>query len=284
VKAPALEYRRATSVDEALDLLASLGDGAKVLAGGQSLGPMLNYRLVRPSHLIDVRQIEVLGGSGASPDGGGWLGAAVTHSAVEDGRAHDPTGGFLRRVAHGIAYRSIRNRGTLGGSLVHADPAADWPVVMCALDATLKIASHAGGRTIPAHSFFLGQLETALHPDELLVRIDLPRPPPKLHCGFAKFARKAGDFAESIAVAILDQNEDQEIERASIWLGAAGATPLCIAGVERLLVGKRWNRARRVELPGAVAAALPTPESQYERWRHNLHSVLIARAIDDALS
>jgi carbon-monoxide dehydrogenase medium subunit len=202
MKPVAFEYARPASVAEAIGLLGRTPE-AKVLAGGQTLGPMLNLRLAQPSLLVDISRIEEL--AAVAEDGDAvTIGATVTHAAIEDGRVPDPTGGFLARVAHGIAYRAVRTRGTIGGSLAHADPAADWLTALTALGAEVVIASAAGRRRVPVASFVRGAMDTALAPDELLAGVRIPKLSPRARFGFHKICRKTGEFAEAIGAVAHD--------------------------------------------------------------------------------
>ena len=202
MKPVAFDYRRPRSLDAALECLANT-PGAKILAGGQTLGPMLNLRLVRPRTIVDITRIPALSAV-TEGDESIRFGAAVTHAAIEDSLAGDPANGFMTRVARTIAYRAVRTRGTLGGSLAHADPAADWLAVLTALDARVAIAGEAGERSVPLREFVTGVFETALGDEEVLTAIDVPRLPETAGCGFYKFCRKAGEFAEAMAAAVID--------------------------------------------------------------------------------
>jgi len=197
MKAPAFDYARPTTLEEALTLRAAGGDDAKFLAGGQSLGPLLNLRLARPSLLIDVRRLPELAGWSIEGD---WvrIGAAVTHAAIEDGVLPGPLGRFLASVAHGIGYRAIRNRGTLGGSLAHADPAADWVSVMALLAAEVDVRSASRARRVAAADLVDGPLSTVLDPDELIVSVRVPQGSDSARWSYRKFNRKPGKFAEAI--------------------------------------------------------------------------------------
>ena len=165
MKPVAFDYARPKSVAEAVRMLAGNAQ-AKVLAGGQTLGPMLNLRLAQPALLVDITRIPELAAVSEDADAV-TIGATVTHAAVEDGRVADPTGGFLREVARGIAYRAVRNRGTIGGSLAHADPAADYSPVLVAVGARVIVRSLRSEREIAADKFFTNLMETALKPDEM---------------------------------------------------------------------------------------------------------------------
>src|SRR5262245_61563170 len=157
MKPAAFDYVRPSTVAEALAALAST-PGARVLAGGQTLGPMLNLRLAQPPLLVDITRIGELAAVTEEKDAV-TVGATVTHAAIEDGRVPDPAGGFLSRVARGIAYRAVRTRGTIGGSLAHADPSADWLTCLTALRAEVVIAGPTGSRRVPLSGFVRGAME-----------------------------------------------------------------------------------------------------------------------------
>jgi carbon-monoxide dehydrogenase medium subunit len=216
MKPVAFDYTRPTSVGEALQVLGA-APGAKVLAGGQTLGPMLNLRLAQPALLVDISRIPELAAIGEEPEAV-TIGAIVTHAAIEDGRVADPTGGFLPRVARGIAHRAVRTRGTIGGSLAHADPAADWLSCLAALGAEVLIAGQQGTRRVPLPGFVRGAMETDLVQDELLLGVRIPRFSRGTSFGFHKLCRKTGEFAEAIGVAVRDP------ERRTNRLVAATAT------------------------------------------------------------
>jgi carbon-monoxide dehydrogenase medium subunit len=205
MKAPAFDYARPKDLGEALKLLA---EGGRPAAGTQSLGPMLNLRLAQPALLVDVRGIEELR-SVVQDDQSVTLGACITHAEIEDRRVPDPTGGLLASIAGNIAYRAVRNRGTLGGSLAHADPAADWPTAMTMLGAVAAVAGPKGPRAIPIESFITGIFSTALAPDELLVAVRIPKRSKRARYGYWKFCRKAGEFAQAIGAALHDPERDE---------------------------------------------------------------------------
>lgn len=195
MKPTAFEHTSPTALTEALALLGK--PGAKPLSGGQSLSPMMNLRLVRPSTLVDVKRLPGLRGVVEAADHIRF-GAATTHAEIEDGVVPDGTNGLMPYVAHGIAYRAVRNRGTLGGSLAHADPAADWPSVMAAVGATILTSA---GRRIPADSFILAPFTTALTPGEIILAVEVPRLPAGARWGYCKINRKIGEFAKAIGIA-----------------------------------------------------------------------------------
>lgn len=196
MKPAAFDHSSPAELADALKLLAQ--PGAKPLSGGQSLSPMMNLRLVRPTTLVDIKRLPGLRGVMATAERVRF-GAATTHAEIEDGTVPDPTNGLMPHVAHGIAYRAVRNRGTLGGSLAHADPAADWPSVMAALGATIITSQN---RRIPAGGFILAPFTTALTPGEIILAVEVPRLPPGARWGYCKINRKIGEFAKAIGIAI----------------------------------------------------------------------------------
>jgi carbon-monoxide dehydrogenase medium subunit len=217
VKSHVFDYARPKDVPEAIKLLEQ---GGKAAAGTQSLGPMLNLRVVQPSLLVDLRHIEELKATKEDKDSV-TLGACVTHAQIEDGRVPDVTGGFMREVAANIAYRAVRNRGTVGGSLVHADPAADWPSALTLLGATALIAGPGGRREISMDRFFTGLFETVLTLREILISVRIPRRSKAARFGYWKFCRKAGEFPQAIGGALRDpeRNETRAV------IGATSGAP-----------------------------------------------------------
>ena len=202
MKAARFDYLRPTTLPEALALIAETPE-AKVLAGGQTLGPMLNLRLAQPSLLIDIARIAELAEVAEDADGV-TLGAIITHAAIEDGRVRDPTAGFLSEVAAGIGYRAVRTRGTIGGSLAHADPAADWLVALSALGAELTLAGPAGRRRVALGAFVAGAMQTVLKANELITGVRLAKFSPAARFGYHKICRKVGEFADAIGAAAYD--------------------------------------------------------------------------------
>jgi carbon-monoxide dehydrogenase medium subunit len=256
MKPAKFDYEKPRDLAAAIGLLAQSGGDAKVVAGGQSLGPMLNLRLAQPALLVDVRGLPELAEVREERDHV-FIGATTTHAAIEDGRVPDPTNGFLRKVARGIAYRAVRNRGTIGGSLAHADPAADWVSAMAVLDAGIVLRGADGERVVPASQFVLGIMSTAMGEGELLVGVRVPRLSPKARWSYWKFCRKTGEFAEAIGAFIADPERN-------LWRGVMGATEGAPVVIED---------ARSVD-PAAVAA------EAYEAgtYEHQVHAVALKRA------
>ncbi len=264
MKAPRFDYVKPRSLQAALRLLADAGDGARIIAGGQSLGPILNFRLAQPQLLIDVRGIPELRevrDEGAAV----FFGAGTTHAEIEDGRLPDPARGMLGHVARGIAYRAIRTRGTLGGSLAHADPAADWVSVMPLLGAEIVVVGANGERTIAAASFVRGLLTTALDRTEIVVGVRVPKCSPRARWSYYKFNRKPGEFALAIAALVHDPDRGQ----ARAVIGAIGAAPHVVA--EASALADRFDPAAA----DAAVAAAGLPAGSFER---QIHLVALRRA------
>ena len=203
MKPVAFDYEKPRDLSEAIRLLAQGNGVGKLMAGGQSLGPMLNLRLAQPQLVIDIRGIAELNEIGER-DGSLVLGSCTTHAAIEDGRVPDITRGLMREVAANIAYRAVRNRGTIGGSLCHADPAADWVSVLVLLSAVALVEGPAGRREIEAERFVSGAFATVLADDEILVGLRIPKLSSHGRWGHYKFCRKPGEFAEAISAVLVD--------------------------------------------------------------------------------
>ena len=274
MKAVAFDYERPASLSQAVELLGSDERNAKVLAGGQSLGPMLNLRLAAPQLLIDVTRIPELVRADSEGDAV-VLGACVTHAAIEDGRVPDGTRGVMAGVARGIAYRAVRNRGTVGGSLAHADPSADWPTSLAALDAEALVFGPRGRRTVPLAEFIAGVFETALGPDEILEAVRIPKLSTRARWGFYKFCRKAGKFAEAMAAVLWDPERD--IRRAVI--GATESKPIVIEDAARLLENTRESAFDGPLSESAVWRVLESAGIGGDRLARQIHIVALRRAL-----
>lgn len=227
MKAVAFDYQVPRDIAEAIALAKEADGMAKYAAGSQSLGPMLNLRLAQPSLLIDLRPLEQLRAVGETADHV-RLGACTTHAAIEDGRVPDPTQGFMRHVARGIAYRPIRNRGTIGGSLAHADPAADWVNTMAVLGASAIVIDESGETRLPLDAFLLGAYTTPLSETAILAAVDVPKLSSKARWGYYKICRKTGEFAQAIGAVLIDP--ERGVERAVI--GATNGAPIVLQGPE----------------------------------------------------
>jgi len=232
MKPVAFDFARPASVDEAVRLLAEETAFTKVIAGSQSLGPMLNLRLAQPDLLVDITGIAELTQVDETGDHV-EIGACVTHADIEDGRIADPSRGLLPQVAGAIAYRAVRNRGTIGGSLAHADPAADWVTILPLLDAVLLIAGRRGNRAVAAAELIVSSFTTVLQKDELIRAVRIRKLSSSARWGVEKIAQKAGEFAHAIAAVLHDPQRD--LFRAVI--GAIETTPIVIADASSVLGG-----------------------------------------------
>lgn len=237
MKPPSFEYYAPRAVDEALAHLAEHGDAAKVLAGGQSLVPLLNLRLAAPEVLVDVNRVPGLDGVQAW-DGGLAIGALVRQSALERSELAAERLPLLVEATRLVGHPTIRHRGTIGGSLAHADPAAELPAAMLALEATLVARSARGERTIPAQEFFTGYLTTALAQDELLVEVRVPGVPDGTGSAFMELSRRTGDFAICGAATLVTLDGQGRCTRARVALCGVGAGPVRARGVEAALEGE----------------------------------------------
>ena len=274
VKPVDFSYHRATSLDDALERLATGGDGAKLIGGGQSLGPMLNLRLSRPRELIDISSVEALRRIESTQESV-ITGAAVTHAEIEDRPASDPIEHAMREVAAGIAYRAVRNRGTLGGSIVHADPAADWSSFLLCVSAQVRIRGIAGERDVPMQDFTRTAYTTALAPDEIVTRIEIPRTTGRARFGFYKLCRKTGELAEAMGAVLIDPGR----RYCRVVAGAVGPKPVVLAGAARSLAASAAPSGLE-KLRTEIAAGT------HERDPVRLHmaAVAVRRAIDRALA
>jgi aerobic carbon-monoxide dehydrogenase medium subunit len=272
VKPVNFDYVRPKDVDASLSMLAEDGRSVKVVAGSQSLGPMLNMRLVQPDLLVDITGIDELRQVKEEADGV-VIGACITHADIEDRRLPDVTGGALPSVAHGIAYRAVRNRGTIGGSLTHADPSADWISMLAALGASVTLRGPHGQRTIPVEDYMLGALEADLRPCELLVSVKAPRLSRSALWGYHKMCRKTGEFAHAIGAFVVDP--ERGVCRAVI--GATETRPIVIADA-RTIVGDG--------APGCfdsrAADALASSAGMNDALERQTHVVALRRAVERA--
>ena len=273
-------YHRPTTIADAVALLAELApQEGRVLAGGQSLVPIMAFRLARPAHLIDINAVAGLDGLSAR-DGVLRVGARVRHAAFHRPVVAGPLGAMLADVVRHIAHYPIRRRGTFCGSLAHADPAAEWCVAAATLEAELIAVGARGERRIAASDFFRGAMETALAPDELLAEARLPIQPAGTRFGFAEFSRRAGDYALAMALVVL-RVEAGVIAAPRIGLGGAEATPRRITAAEAVLSGAAPDeRVFRAAAAAAAAAIDPLEDAQTDaQYRRELVGAMVYRAL-----
>jgi carbon-monoxide dehydrogenase medium subunit len=269
-------YERPRDLKAALSTLAAASESAKIIAGGQSLGPMLNLRLVQPELLIDIsglaelKQAEIRGDELV-------LGALITHADIEDGRTPDVTRGAMRDVAAGIAYRAVRNRGTIGGSLSHADPAADWVSALAGLGARLTLRSIAGTRTMALEDFVVGALESALLAGEIVEAVHVPARSVSAHWGYAKSCRKTGEFAHAIGAVLVDP----AAAFARVVIGAIDAAPIVLGDAAELFGGRIAGDYKQ-RFDARVADALLAKAGVSDAAQRHIHVNVLKRAVREA--
>ncbi len=291
MKPAPFEYHRPETLAEALALLAEHGDEAKPLAGGQSLVPAMNFRLAQPGILIDINRLDgqgadLLGGIEPTAEGGVRIGAMARHRAVELSQLIRQRAPLLHQVMPSIAHPQIRNRGTVGGSLAHADPAAELPAVMLALGARFFLRNTTGERSVAAEDFYTGLFETALRPGELLAAIEVPPTSAGSGSAFLELSRRQGDFA-LVGVAVhLERAADGTLRRPKICYLSVGDGPVEARAAQAMLTGQPPS----TELFAAAAAAAakddvdpPADIHASADYRRHLVRVLTRRALAAAL-
>ena len=277
------EYVAARSVEDAVGLLGEHGEEAKVLAGGQSLIPILNYRLAKPRVVVDINGLPLDGVSVAH--GRLRLGALTRHAALAESRELARYCPVLREAAGLVGNVRVRTLGTLGGSLAHGDPAAELPMMMLALEATLEATGRAGRRAIPAVEFFTGYLTTALRPDELLTGVDIPMTR-DMGGAVEEMLRRAGDFAIVAAAALIRIDRQGRVDDARIAFGGVGPAPLRAPAAEDVLRGHEPTTERIARAAEMARAALrPTSDAFVSAaYRRLLAGVLARRALTRAVA
>jgi aerobic carbon-monoxide dehydrogenase medium subunit len=273
VKAARFEYRRPADIGSAIALASRDDLAVKFIAGGQSLGPMLNLRLAQPDLLIDLTGIAELKQYAETADTL-RIGACVTHADIEDGRVPDVSGGVLRSLASGIAYRAVRNRGTIGGSVSHADPAADWIAALAAIGGSVLIHGPGSRWSSPVEDFVTGVFENTLGTGELVEVIEVPRLSDRARWGFYKFCRKAGDFAHAIGAVL--QDPDRGVFRAVI--GATGSKPIVWADAGVLIGAKSGELDQQAARDALTVHGVQDPISQ------QIHIAALRRAVCQAFA
>ena len=275
MKAPAFAYIRPTDVKGALAALAGAGGEGRPLAGGQTLGPMLNLRLVRPALLVDIRHIDAL--KRIEKRGNVLaLGSGVTHAMLEDRHDLSATGRLLSHVASTIAYRAIRNFGTVGGSLCHADPAADWITVMALVDAKLSIVGTEGARKVRMSQFMKGAFTTVIGPAELLAEIEIEAFSADARWGYYRLCRKAGEFPDALGAAVFDPGH----AIARVFAGALYGAPVPLRGLAERVANEGATAASLEVVMAALREAVPGLDAVDLQ----LHAVCVRRAILQAVA
>jgi carbon-monoxide dehydrogenase medium subunit len=288
VKPAPFRYVRPSSLEEALAILAAEGTGAKPLAGGQSLIPAMNFRLAQPAVLVDLDRLHELRGIRETGNGDNrvlHIGAMTRQADVERSPAVRERAPLVADVMPWIAHAQIRNRGTFGGSLAHADPAAELPAAMMALDARFRVRGPGGERSIRAGEFYIGLFATALAPDELLTDIEIPALPERTGCGFEEISRRHGDFALVGVCAVLTLDPDGTCARATVTLLSVGDGPVRASAAEAALLGRQPAGDAVRDAAEAVATRDIDPPADIHAsvaYRRQLARVLTARALETA--
>lgn len=282
MKPPPLRYERADSVEGACQYLASNGDDTKVLAGGQSLVALLNLRLSRPETVLDIGPLEELRGHGRA-NGELRIGAMTSQRSLERSPELAESCPLLAQAIPFVGHAAIRNRGTLGGSVAHADPAAEVPVVLTALGGTVTLRSTGGERTVAAADFFRGFLMTAARPDELLTAVSFSTSGPEVGVAFEEFARRPGDFALVSVACSVERASDGSVAEARMALGGVAAAPKAIDGLDAL-AGTSGEEAAAKAADIVDAAIDPTGDVHGTvEYRRHLARELVKRAMTRAL-
>ena len=284
MKPAPFEYYDPRSVDEALALLQEHGDEAKVLAGGQSLGPLLNMRMATPQVIVDVNRVEALD---YQQDQDGWMaiGALTRQSELEDDASFHRKQPLVAEAIPLIGHRAIRNQGTVGGSVAHADPAAEWPALVAGLDAELVVQSAGNDpRVLGAEDFFLTYLTTMLQPDELLLEIRLPPWPKDAGWAFVEFSRRHGDFALVGVASRLRLDPDRICRDARLALIGVEGVPVRARQAEDMLEGERVSRELFVAAGQETGKNLDPQGDLHAsgEFRRDLAGVLVRRALTQA--
>ena len=290
MKPPVFDYVSAKSRQEVLNILREDPDETKVLAGGQSLVPMMNFRLARPSKLVDINHVPGLDYVESS-DRGLVIGARTRHLTMQNKGGSDPLSSLLRRSAHYIGHLPIRTRGTFGGSLAHCDSASEWCLVARLLDAEIVVESASrGARTIAAEDFFLSIFTTALEPDELLTEVVLPNLGEDHQTGIAEFARRAGDFA-IVAVTTDITVDDKSIKDARVCIGGVSEVPFRSSAAEDALRGIDLSDPKQAQIGirGAAEAAASEVEPGSDahgssEYRRDLVRALLPKALAQGMN
>ena len=285
MKPPAFEYYRPATLEDALALLASRDD-AKPLAGGQSLIPAMNFRLAAPAALVDLNQLEALRGISQTTAGGVRIGAMTRHHELETSALIAERVPLVSETMPWIAHPQIRSRGTLGGSLAHADPAAELPAVMLALDATLVLQAGTEERRVRAADFFIGLFATALEPGELVTAIEMPAPPPRAGWAFEELARRHGDYALVGVAVIVELDGAGRCGTARIALLSVGEGPVLASRAAAALSGQPLS-AECIRHAAETAARddiePPSDIHASSAYRRRLAQVLTRRALTRAV-
>lgn len=284
MKPAPFKYIAATSLEHALSLKAEHGDDAKFLAGGQSLMPTMNFRLAQPAVLIDINQIDGLAGIRASNAGSSYIGAVTRYRALERDAAFAGAFPLIAEALPHIAHPQIRNRGTIGGNLSHADPASELPAIAMALRARFHVQAAKQQRRIEASDFFVGALTTDLRSDEMLVEIELPQPKPRTGCCFMEIARRRGDFAIVGVAVVVTLDERNGCRDVRLVFCGVGETPVDASSAADVLIGHEPTEEAACDVAASVQAMIEPGGSIHATADYQRHvaGVLTERALTTA--
>jgi carbon-monoxide dehydrogenase medium subunit len=283
MKLPPLDYACPATLSEAIALLASRDGDAKAIAGGQSLMPMMAFRIATPTLLVDLRKLDELRGIKITADGV-RLGALVRWRDIEDDTRLATAHPLLKAAVSHVAHYQIRNKGTVGGSIAHADPAAEMPGIVVTCDAEITAVGKAGPRVIAAADFFLGALTTALEPDEIITEIKLPAWLPGRRWGFQEFARRRGDFAMAAAALFYDLDAGGKASNAHVGIIGVGDLPLRLREVEAVLNGRAIDDATIARAAEVTSATVNAQQDIHASaaYRRSLAGTMVERALQNA--
>lgn len=285
MKPPRFTYHAPATLEEATEVLREHADDAKVLAGGQSLMPMLNFRLAAPGHLIDINRLPGLGEPERTETG--WrIPALVRQRQIELSREMAASAPLLTEALGQVAHAQIRNRGTICGSLAHGDAAAELPSVMLALGARMTLLSDDDIRTVPADEFFLFHLTTTIRPDELLLSVEFDDPPPRTFSAFTEFAPRKGDFCLAGAAVSVTLGEGDAISRTRVVVAGVAATPRRLDSVEDIVTGTPGgDDVLAAARDRAYAEITPTGDVHADaEYRRGLAATLVRRGLAAAIA
>lgn len=283
MKPPKFDYVRPQTVDDAIAALVAAGSDGKIIAGGQSLVPMLNFRLLNPAVLIDINRIEELNYVEEQADGGLRIGSLTRHHVLETSPVVKRLFPVLNAAMAHVAHLAIRNRGTIGGSITHADPAAELPLMMVLLESRIGIASPRGRRVVEAEDFFLGSLTSAVEEDEIVTDIDVPALPEGAGWAFEEVARRSGDFALA-AVGVILAVENGKIVQARVGVMGVGDTPMRMYDAETVLYDEVCDEGVITKAVEAVRSAVEPATDLHASadYRRHLVGNLVRRAVTTA--
>ncbi len=281
------EYYSPASIEEALINLAELGYSGKVLAGGQSLIPAMNFRMSRPSALVDLNNIPELQYILSDGNGGLKIGAMTRDSVVEFDTKVKQAFSLLSEVMPNIAHPQIRNRGTFGGAIAHADPAGQLPAIVLTLNASLKIQKKGSERTVKADDFFIGAFTTAIEPDEMLTEVYLPGLPKGSACSYKQVSRQRGGYAQAAAAAFVNLGEDGRCKDVRLTLISVADVPILSKEAKRILIGQKPSPEAIEAVAEAAVKSEIDPGSDLHAtaaYRRHLTHIMIVRSLSEAFT